>query len=182
MVQCFQIFRKILCPLDASKFWLVLFESLYWKKSFKLLFRQTGNWNSQIYLRQNYRANFLWCSVEQIWSKSYWWKYFAILLGHCLLSSLSRAYIFLLPRYSPLNGPIQNTPTANMLIQYLILDITKDIDWGKYLTKMGNGPLSMKVKSCKTASKKLALNQTQHKPFFAVTHQIFKQHQIFMVT
>ena len=47
------------CPLEVVKFWLVLFESLYWKKSFKLLFRQTGNWNSQIYLRQNYRANFL---------------------------------------------------------------------------------------------------------------------------
>ena len=69
MVQCFQICRKILCPLDASKFWLVLFESLYWKKSFKLLFRQTGNWNSQIYLRQNYRANFLmmfsWTDMKQ---------------------------------------------------------------------------------------------------------------------
>ena len=51
---CKKLHFTSLSPLEGFKFWLVLFESLYWKKSFKLLFRETGNWNSQIDLRQNY--------------------------------------------------------------------------------------------------------------------------------
>ena len=42
----------------------------------------------------------------------------------------------------PLNGPIENRPSADMLIQYLLLDLGKDIDWWNHLTKKGNKALS----------------------------------------
>ena len=110
------------CPLYAAKFWLVLFESLYEKKSFKLLFRQTGNWNSQIYLL---REKFIMLSWTDIWSNFHWRKYFAIVGTLFVEPVVKGGLLFPLPRYSPLNCPIQNTPPANMLLQYLLFHLCK---------------------------------------------------------
>ena len=75
--------------------WLVLFESLYWKKSFKLLFRETGNWNSQIDLRQHYweksSSN---VQVNRFSSNSHWEKYFGIVVGTLFVESAVRAGIY----------------------------------------------------------------------------------------
>ena len=104
------------CLLNVAKFWLVLFKSLYWKKSFKLLsekqeiethkYTSDRTWKRLIIFDSNTFVHFRQKIVRFSWI-------------FCL-QNMCVYFAFILPGYSSLNGPIQNRRTANMLIQYLI--------------------------------------------------------------
>ena len=108
------------CLLNVAKFWLVLFKSLYWKKSFKLLSEK------QEIETHKYTSDRTWKRLIIFDSNTF--VHFRQKNSTFFLNFLSAEYVclfclyfaFILPGYSSLNGPIQNRRTANMLIQYLI--------------------------------------------------------------